>query len=91
MMELEVVRAEVDTEGRKIVRKDKIGADTAGISTEPVNVIWKKSGEGHLIAEHQKPLTERFNEAYSEEAKQEDEEFVKHLKRYHRRRFSDEW
>ena len=38
-----------------------------------------------------KTLTERFNEAYDEEAKREDEEFVKNLKRYHRRRFSDEW
>lgn len=36
-------------------------------------------------------LTERFNEAYDEEAKREDEEFVKHVKKYHRRRFSDEW
>jgi hypothetical protein len=40
---------------------------------------------------HRKTLTERFNEAYDEEAKQEDEEFVRNLKRYHRRRFSDEW
>jgi hypothetical protein len=38
-----------------------------------------------------KSLTERFNEAYDEEAKRDDEEFVKNLKRYHRRRFSDEW
>jgi tRNA A-37 threonylcarbamoyl transferase component Bud32 len=36
-------------------------------------------------------LTEQFNEAYDEEARREDEEFVKNLKRYHRRRFSDEW
>ncbi len=36
-------------------------------------------------------LTERFNDAYNEEARREDEEFVKNLKRYHRRRFSDEW
>ena len=43
------------------------------------------------VAPKKKTLTERFNEAYDEEARQEDEEFVKHLKRYHRRRFSDEW
>jgi hypothetical protein len=41
--------------------------------------------------ERPKTLTERFNETYDEEARQDDEEFVKNLKRYHRRRFSDEW
>jgi hypothetical protein len=39
----------------------------------------------------EKTLTERFNEANNEEARREDEEFVTNLKRYHRRRFSDEW
>jgi len=42
-------------------------------------------------SEHPKRLSERFNEAYDEEAKREDEEFVKNVKRYHRKRFSDEW
>lgn len=39
----------------------------------------------------ERTLTERFNDTYDEEARREDEEFVRHLKRYHRRRFSDEW
>ncbi len=41
--------------------------------------------------ERPKTLTDKFNEAYNEEARREDEEFVRNLKRYHRRRFSDEW
>jgi hypothetical protein len=43
------------------------------------------------IPSDEKSLTEQFNEAYDEEIRREDEEFVKNLKRYHRRRFSDEW
>jgi hypothetical protein len=41
--------------------------------------------------EESKTLTERFNEAYDEEARQEDEEFVENVKRYQHKRFSDEW
>lgn len=80
-----VVSAEVDTEGREIVPK------TATVPSKPVNVIWQVSGQVRLIREDQRTLTERFNEAYDEEARRDDEEFVKNLKRYHRRRFSDEW
>jgi hypothetical protein len=39
----------------------------------------------------ERTLAERFNEAYDVDARREDEEFVTNLKRYHRRRFSDEW
>jgi hypothetical protein len=56
-----------------------------------VNVLWKASGKGHLVGERQKTLTERFNEAYDEDARREDEEFVENLKRYQRKRLSDEW
>ena len=37
-----------------------------------------------------KTLTERFNEAYDEEAKREDEEFLRSTKAYYRRRYSNE-
>jgi hypothetical protein len=86
-----VVSAEVDAESHKIMPKGTLGAETAVDPSEPVNVNWTASGQGHLIGERPKTLTERFNEAYDEEAKREDEEFVRNLKRYHRRRFSDEW
>lgn len=54
-----------------------------------INLLTIHLGAGE---EHgSRSLAERFNETYDEEAKREDEEFVKHVKRYHRRRFSDEW
>lgn len=35
-------------------------------------------------------VTERLNEAYDEKAEREDEEFLKNVKKYHRRRFSED-
>jgi len=40
--------------------------------------------------ERPKPLTERFNEAYDEDARREDEEFFRTTKAYYRRRFNTE-
>ena len=40
--------------------------------------------------ERHKTLTERFNEAYDEEARREDEEFFRTTERYYRRRFNAE-
>ena len=37
-----------------------------------------------------KTLTERFNEAYDEDARREDEEFFRTTEEYYRRRFSTE-
>lgn len=50
-----------------------------------------KHEESERRPEKRKGLVEKFNEAYDEDAEREDKEFVKHLKRYHRRQFSDEW
>ena len=86
-----VIKSEVDAEHHRIVPKGKLGAETSAVPSEPVNVLWKASGQGHLIGEHPKSLTERFNEAYDEDAAREDDEFVKNVKKYHRKRFSDEW
>lgn len=86
-----VVSAEVDTKSRRIVYKGTLGAETAAVPSEPVNVLWKASGQGHLVGERQKTLTERWNEAYDEDARREDEEFVENVKRYQRKRLSDEW
>ena len=86
-----VVSAEVDTKSRRIVYKGTLGAETAAVPSEPVNVLWKVSGQGHLVGEDQKTLTERLSEAYDEEARQEDEAFLAQLKEYHDRRFSEEW
>jgi hypothetical protein len=83
-----VVGAEVDTESRKLVHKGILGSETAAVPSEPVSLRWKASGQGHLVGER---LIERFNEAYDEDARREDEEFVKNVKKYHRKRFSDEW
>src|SRR5829696_7385381 len=46
-----VVRAEVDAESHRIVPKDRLGANTSGMSSEPVNIRWKKEGQGHLITD----------------------------------------
>jgi hypothetical protein len=90
-----VVSAEVDEESQRIALTGTLGAETLGASPDRHRVAWSvvksTTGQVHLIEERPKTLTERFNEAYDEEAKREDEEFVKNLKRYHRRRFSDEW
>ena len=40
------------------------------------------------LTKRHKSLTERFNEAYDEDARREDEEFFKTTKAYYRRRFN---
>ncbi len=85
-----IFSAEVDPERRRLVPKGTLGAETAAIPSEPVNVLWKASGQGHLIGEHPKSLTERFNEAYDEEARREDDEFFGTTRAYYRRRFHTE-
>jgi len=85
-----VVSAEVDIEGHRIVPKGKLGAETAAVPSEAINVLWSSSGQGHLIGKRPKSLTERFNEAYDEAARREDEEFFRTTKTYYRRRFNAE-
>ena len=80
-----IVSAEVDTESRRVVPKGKLGAETSAVPSEPVNVIWMASGQGHLIGERPKTITERLNEAYDEEAEREDVEFFRSTKEYYRR------
>jgi hypothetical protein len=87
-----VVSAEVDEANERIVEKGMLGEETAG--ARRVFISWSMqdaAGKAHFIEEQPKTLTERFNESYDDDARREDEEFVKNLKRYHRRRFSDEW
>lgn len=81
-----VVNAEVDIQSRRIVRKGKLGAETATVPSEPVNVLWKASGQGRLVGEQPKSITERLNEAYDEDAEREDEEFFRNTQAYYRRR-----
>jgi hypothetical protein len=85
-----VVSAEVDAESRRIVHKGTLGAETSAVPMERLNVTWQIYGQGHLVGQHSKTLTERFNEAYREEARQEDEEFFRTTKAYYRRRFNAE-
>ena len=42
------------------------------------------------IRHSEKTLTQRFNEAYDEEARREDEEFFKTTEEYYRRQFNAE-
>jgi hypothetical protein len=89
-----VVSAEADPETQRIAPTGTLGAETSGSSSEQQEVKWniiRRAGKERVIGASLKSLTERFNKAYDEEARREDEEFVKNLKRYHRRRFSDEW
>jgi hypothetical protein len=44
-----VVSAEVDTVSRRIVPKGTLGAETSAVPPEPVNLAWKKRGQGYLI------------------------------------------
>jgi hypothetical protein len=85
-----VVSAEMDKETHRLVPRGMLGAETAAVPAEPVNVLWKARGQGHLIGQRPKSLTERFNEAYDEEARREDEEFFRTTKAYYRRRFNAE-
>jgi hypothetical protein len=46
-----VFSAEVDIEGCRIVQKGTLGASTSTVPSRPINVIWKASGQGHLVGE----------------------------------------
>jgi hypothetical protein len=86
-----VVSAEVDSESRRIVRKGTLGAETLGASSPKVFISWSlrgATGNERFIEDQPKTLTEKFNEAYDEEARQEDEEFFRATKTYYRRRFN---
>jgi hypothetical protein len=48
------------------------------------------AGKAHFIEEQPKTLTERFNEAYDDDAQREDEEFFRTTRAYYRRRFNAE-
>jgi len=67
-----VISAEVDTRNRTIVPKGALGAETAATPSEPVNVLWKASGQGHLVGDRPKTLAERVGEAYNYELKPEE-------------------
>ena len=86
-----VVSTEVDTKGREIVPK------TVTVPSKPVNVIWQASGQVRLIGERyeearreDEALTRAYNEAYDGEMEEEEKEMTRHIRSYHRRRFSDE-
>lgn len=85
-----VLSAEVDEASRTITYTGVLGAETSGASPEGQGIMWDvktvRIGNVHLIGRHSKTLTERFNEAYDEDAKKEDEEFFKTSKAYYRRR-----
>ena len=61
-------------------------AETMGVNLGGTRITWVKV-KGVTI---RKTLTQRFNEAYDEEAKREDEEFFRNTKAYYSRRFSAE-
>lgn len=63
----DIVKAEVDTENRRIVRKGELGANTSGGSSGSTSGTWRVKGQGHIIGEHRKVLAERINEAYGNE------------------------
>ncbi len=84
-----VISAEVDTQNRRIVRTGTLGAETSGASSEGHKVRWSlkgATGQERFIEGGRKTLTERINEAYDEEARREDEEFLRVTKSYYRRR-----
>jgi hypothetical protein len=62
-----VVSAEVDTESRRLVRKGTLGAETAAVPSEPVNVSWRLRGRGHLVGEDPKTLAKRLEDAYRDD------------------------
>lgn len=73
-----VVSAEVDTKGRKIVPKGMLGAQTSAVPSEPVNVLWKASGQGRLIGDRPKTLAERVRESYKHPLEPEEKELLDH-------------
>lgn len=68
-----VISAEIDAEHRRIVPKGKLGAETAAIPSEPVNVLWQIHGQGYLVGEGRKSLAERLDDAYRDEALEPEE------------------
>jgi hypothetical protein len=61
-------RAEVDTKSHKLVRKGTLGAETAAIPSEPVNVLWQLHGQARFVGEVRKTLAERLEDAYRDDA-----------------------
>ena len=86
-----VVSAEVDEANQRIVEKGMLGAETSGARRAFISwSIRDAAGKARFIEEQPKTLTERFNEAYDDDARREDEEFFRTTKAYYRRRFSAE-
>ena len=86
-----VVSAEVDPQTHTFVPTGILGAETSGSSMVERKVQWilrSTTGQARFIEERPKTLTEQFNEAYDEDARREDEEFVRTTKAYYRRRFN---
>lgn len=86
-----VVSTEVDEANQRIVEKGMLGAETSG--ARRVFISWSMqdaAGNAHFIEEQTKTLTERFNEAYDDDARREDEEFFRTTRAYYRRRFNAE-
>jgi hypothetical protein len=65
--------AEVDVEHHRIVQKGKLGAETATVPSEPVNVRWQIRGQGHLVGEGRKTLAERLDVAYRDDTLEPEE------------------
>jgi hypothetical protein len=82
-----VVSAEGDTGRRRIVPRSKLGAETAAVPSEPVTVLWKASGQGHLIGARPKTVNERLNEAYRDDELEPQEREFLNLTREHFSRF----
>lgn len=86
-----VVSVEVDAERRRLVRKGVLGAETAAVPSEPVNMLWKASGQGHLVGEGGKTLAERLNDAYRNDVLEpEEKELLDRAANQFGRRLSDE-
>jgi hypothetical protein len=88
-----ILSAEVDPETHKISFTGTLGAETCGASPERLKITWilhGATGKERLIEEQPKTLTERFNKAYDEDARREDEAFFRTTEEYYRRRFNAE-
>lgn len=72
--------ATVERDGKVSVRRSE------AVTGSPQAMIYLHSFTA--VPPKKKSLTERFNETYDEEAKQEDEEFFKASKAYYRNRFN---
>jgi hypothetical protein len=85
-----VVSAEVDAERQRIVQKGPLGAETSAVPPEPVNLTWKKRGQGRLIGEHPKTLAERISEAYTDGLEPGEKELLDHAAEQFGRRLTNE-